>query len=137
MRTLRIVRANLHGESVRVQDMETEVASLFINRSSSSRFEIRSHGVLVEVVDSDREMVHFARWITWPQDEKVFSKHELVVSVAFVHSATENALVEIGRTLQIADVQRDMIDTVALESSSLRRAGAGRQQRQSLNQCSA
>src|SRR2546426_3393668 len=78
--SLGIVRADLHRESVRIQDMETESASLLINRSGSPRLEIHGHGVLVEIVDSDREMIHFGGWFTWPQDQKVLTKHELVVT---------------------------------------------------------
>src|SRR2546422_10657836 len=114
--------------------METEVASLLVNRSGSPRLQIRGHGVLVEVVDSDREMIYFALRITWPQNQKVFSKHELVVPVPFVHRATEHALIEIGGSLQVADLQRDVVDTVTLESSRLRRTGTGRQHGQPLYQ---
>ena len=116
--------------------METEVASLLVNRSGSPRLQIRGHGVLGEVVDSDREMIYFALRITWPQNQKVFSKHELVVPVPFVHRATEHALIEIGGSLQVADEQRDVIDTVALEARCRRRTRSGRQQGQSLNQLS-
>ena len=75
--------------------METEAASLLINRSGSSRLEIRAYGILVEVIDTDREMVHLSRRLTLAQDQKVFTEHELVVPVSFVHSATEYALIEI------------------------------------------
>ena len=114
--------------------MKTEAASLLVNRSGPPRLEIRSHGVLVEVVDSDGEMVHFGRRCTRPQDQKVLPKHELVIPVPFVHRATEHALIEIGRSLQIADLQRDVVDTVTLESSRLRRTGTGCQHGQPLYQ---
>src|SRR5262245_42878418 len=129
-----IVGANLHRESVRIQNMETEAASLLINRSGSSRLEIGGHGLLVEVVDSDRKVIHFGCGFTLTQDQKVFTKHELVVPVPFVHGATEHALVEIGRALQIAHLERDVIDAIALESSSLSGTGSSRQHRQALNQ---
>src|SRR5215831_20120482 len=113
---LRIVGANLHRKAVRIQHMETEVASLLVDGNGSARLEIRGDGVLIEVIGSDREMVHFARRVTRSQDQKILPKHELVVSVPFVHTTTENALVEIRRSLQIADEKRDMIDAVALKS---------------------
>src|SRR6267143_3109619 len=128
------IGADLHRVSVRIQDVETEAASLLVDRSDSPSLEIRGHGFLLEVVDSDRDMVHFGWRITWAQDQKVFPKHQLVVSVPFVHSASEHALIEIGRSLQIADLQGHVIDTVALESRRLCRSGAGCQHRQSLNQ---
>src|SRR5207245_11349293 len=93
--------------------METEVPSLLFNRSGSPRLQIRGHGVLVEVVDSDREMIYFALRITWPQNQKVFSKHELVVPVTFVYRETEQALLEIGGSLQVDDEQRELIDSVS------------------------
>src|SRR5215471_3560438 len=105
--------------------METEAASLLINRRGSSRLKIGGHRFLVEVVDPDREMIHLGCWLTFAQDKKVFTKHELVVPVSFVHGATEYALIEIGRSLQIADLERDVIDTIALESRSLSGTGTG------------
>src|SRR5262245_21385535 len=81
VQTLWIVGADLHWESVRIENMKTVAASLLINRSGSSRLEIGSHGFLVEVVDSDREMVHFGCGLTLAQHQKVFTKHELVVPV--------------------------------------------------------
>src|SRR5216684_3842294 len=108
--------------------METG-ASFFVFWSDTPRLEIRSHGFLLEVVHANRNMVHFRRRITRPQDEKVFPEHELVVPVPFVYSATEYFLVKIGRLLQIADEQRDVIDTVALEAGSFRDSGTGRQNR--------
>jgi hypothetical protein len=116
--------------------METEATTLLVNRSGSPRFEIRGHGVLIEVVDSDCKMVYFAWGITWSQDQKTFPKCKLVVPVPFVYGATECALIEIGGSLQIADEKRDVIDTVSLESRRRRRSRAGRQQSQSLNQLS-
>jgi hypothetical protein len=68
----RIVCANLHWEPIRIHDVETEAASMLVNRSGSPRLEIRNDGVLVEVVDSDCEMVYFAWRLTWPQDQKAF-----------------------------------------------------------------
>jgi hypothetical protein len=60
----RIVCANLHREPIRIHDVETEAASLLVNRSGSPRLEIRNDGVLVEVVYSDCEMVYFAWRLT-------------------------------------------------------------------------
>src|SRR6266850_6141364 len=131
---LRVVGANLYRKSIRIQDMKTEAASLLVNRSGPPRLEIRSHRVLLEVVDSDREMVHFGRRSTRPQDQKVFSKHELVVPVPFVDGATEHALIKIGRSLQIADLQRNVVDAVTLESSRLRSTRTGCQHGQPLYQ---
>jgi hypothetical protein len=70
----RIVCANLHWEPIRIHDVETEAASLLVNWSGSPRLEIRNDGVLVEVVDSDCEMVYFAWRLTWPQDQKALPK---------------------------------------------------------------
>jgi hypothetical protein len=109
---------------------------LLVNRSDSPRLEIRSHGILVEVVDSDPEMIYLARRIFCPQNQKVFPKHELVVSVPLVDRATECALVEIRGSFQIADEQRDVIDAVTLESRRLRGASARREHSQSLDQIS-
>src|SRR5437763_896340 len=92
---LRIVGADLHRESVWIHALETEAASLLVNRSGSTRLEIPGPGALVEVTASDRDVADFGCRITWPQDQKVFPKHELVVSIPFVHGATEHALVEI------------------------------------------
>ena len=122
----RIVAANLHRKPVRIEDVESEIASLLVDRRNSPRFEIRSDGVLIETVDSYGKMIHLAGRIPRPQDEEVLPKYELVVPVSFVHGTTEGALVEIGGTLQIADVQRDVIDAVALESGRGRRASAAR-----------
>src|SRR6266853_797751 len=69
IRLTRIVCANLHREPIRIHDVETETASLFVDRSCPPRLEIRSHGVLVEVVDSDCDMVYFAWRLTWSQDQ--------------------------------------------------------------------
>src|SRR5262245_30521215 len=118
-----IVRADLHRIPVWIENMKTEAPSLLINRSDSSRLEIGSHGFLLEVVDSDREMIDFGCRLTLAQDQEVLTKHELVVPVSFVHSATEYALVEIGRSLKIADLERDVVNTIALESRSLSGTG--------------
>src|SRR5262249_17900490 len=85
-----IVGANLHRKCVRSQHVETEGASLLVDGNGSARLEIRGDGVLIEVIDSDREMVHFTRRVTRPQDQIILPKHELVVSVPFVHTTTEN-----------------------------------------------
>src|SRR5215470_16161586 len=103
--------------------METEATSLLINRSDSSRFKIGGHGFLLKVVDSDREMIHLGCGLPLAQDQKVFAKYELVVPVSFIHSASEYALIEIGGSLQIADLKRNVIDTIALESCSLSSSG--------------
>src|ERR1700719_3124546 len=112
--------------------MET-VPAFFVDRSDSPRLEIRCHGVLVEVVDSDGDVVYFARRLSWAEDQKAFPEHYLVIPIPFVHSAAQRVLVEIARTLQIADVQRNVIDTVSLESRRRHRTGTGRQQGQSLH----
>ena len=69
----------------------------------------------------------------FPQNQKALPKHELVIPLPFVHSATEYALVVVGGSLQIADVHRDVIDRVSLESRRRRRARAGCQQSQSFH----
>ena len=105
MVALWIIGADLHWKFIRIQDVETEAAALLIDRRNAAGLEIRGYRVFVEVVDSDRQMVHFRGGFAGPQDEKVFSEHELIVSFPFVHCATEHALVEIRRSLQIADLQ--------------------------------
>ena len=96
--------------------MESEIASLLVDRRNSPSFEISSNGILIETVDSDREMIHLAGRVPWPQNEEVLPKDELVIPVSLVHGTTEGALVEIRGALQIAHVYRDVIDAVALES---------------------
>ena len=49
--------------------METD-AAFFVHLSNSPRLKIRCHGGLVEVVDSDREMIYFAWRLTRPQDQE-------------------------------------------------------------------
>src|ERR1041385_8914819 len=110
--------------------MEPGATPLFVLRSDSPRFEIRSYRFLLEVVYANRKMVHFGRRISRPQDQKIFPKHELVIPVPFVYLAIKCLLVKIGGTLQIADLQRNVIDAVALKSCGLRRSRTGRQNRQ-------
>ena len=50
--------------------METD-AAFFILRSDAARFQIRSHGFLVEVVDSDRDVVYLTCRLAWPEDQKI------------------------------------------------------------------
>ena len=99
------IGADLYRESVRIDYMETEAASLLVNRSDAPRFEIGCHGFLLEVVYSDREMIHFGGRFTFAQDQKVLAEHELIVAFPLVYFAIEHALVEIGRSLQVADLQ--------------------------------
>src|SRR5215510_11383002 len=84
------IGADLHRESVRIDHMETGAASLLVNRSDPPRFEIRCHGFLLEVVDSDREMIHFGGWFTFAQDQKVLAEHELVIAFPLVYLAIEH-----------------------------------------------
>ena len=105
--------------------METEAAALLVNRSNSARFEIRGHGLLFEVVDSDREVINFAGRLAFPEDEKAFPEHELVIPLPFIDFATKCLLVVVGRSLQVADLQRDVIDPIPLESDGRRRLGSG------------
>lgn len=114
--------------------MEAEVAALLIDRCCTARLQIRIYGLFVEIVNSNSEVVYFARRIPGPQDQKVLSEHQLVVAVAFVYFAAEGVLVEIGRSLQAADVKRDMIDAIALEARGRRGFGASGHQSKSLNQ---
>src|SRR5439155_4894320 len=83
------IGADLHRVSVRIDHVETEAATLLVDRSHFPRLEIGSHGFLLEVVDSDREMIHFGCRLTLAQDQEVFAKHELVVSFSFVYFAIE------------------------------------------------
>jgi hypothetical protein len=85
----------LYREPIRIHDVETDT-TFFVLWSDSLRLQIRGHGFLAEVFDSDGDMVDLAPRLTWPQDQKVFSKHYLVVPLPLVHSATQNALVEIS-----------------------------------------
>jgi hypothetical protein len=128
------IRADLHRESIRIDHMETETASLLVDRSDFSCLEISGHRLLVEVVDSDGKMIDFGRRLSFAQNQEVLPKHELVVSFSFVYFAIEYALIEIGRSLQIANLQRNVIDTAALKSRCVSRRSAGRQHGQSLYQ---
>jgi hypothetical protein len=105
--------------------VETEAASLLVNRCGPPRLQVGSHRVFVEAVDSNREMVDFRSRVTRAQHQEVLPKHELIVPLSLVYFATKHALVEIGGPLQIADLQRNMIDAVALESRRRRRTRAG------------
>src|SRR5262245_29609239 len=116
--------------------METEAPSLLVDRSDFPCLEIGSDGFLVEVVHPDRKMIHFGCGLSFAQDQEVFAEHELVVTLSFIYFAVEHALIEIGRSLQIADLQRNVIDTVALKSRCFGGGGTGRQHGQSLYQCS-
>lgn len=62
----RIVRADLHGEPIRIDHVEAEVAALLINRVCCASLQVRRYSFFVEVVNSDREMIDFARRITRP-----------------------------------------------------------------------
>src|SRR5207249_6346275 len=99
---------------------------LLVDRSDFPGLEIGSDGFLLEVVDSDRKMIHFGCGLSFAQDQKVFTKHELVVTLSFAYFALEHTLIEIGRSLQVTDLQRNVIDTVTLEPRCLSRRGTAR-----------
>ena len=104
---------------------EVNQTVLLVDRSDSPRLKIGGGGFLIEVVDSDRQMIDRACGLSGPQDEKALPKYELVIALALVHLATEYTLVEIGGFLQIADLHGDVIDTAPLESGGRHSAGAG------------
>src|SRR5579872_5313049 len=85
----------LQRESVRIHHMETDTA-LFILRSDAPRLQIRGHGFLVEVFDSDGDVVYLARRLAGAEDQEFLAQHDLVISVAFVNRATQYLLVEIA-----------------------------------------
>ena len=106
--------------------METGPAFVIL-RSGAPRLEIRGHGRLVEVVVSDRYVVDPSGRLAFPHHDNGLPNYELVVAVPFIHGATDRALVEFGRLLQVAYLQGDVIDAISLESRRRRRAGSGRQ----------
>ena len=75
--------------------MEAEIAFI-VFWSDPSCPQVGGHGLLVEVVYADSDVVYFARRFTRPQDEEVFAQHHLVTPVAFVDGTTEDPLVEIA-----------------------------------------
>jgi hypothetical protein len=74
--------------------MEAEVATLSINRVCSACLQVRSYSLFVEPVDSDCEMIDFARRISGSENQEILSENQLVVAVTFVYLAAEGVLVE-------------------------------------------
>lgn len=57
-------------------------------------------------------MSYLAGRIPWPRNQEVLSEYKLVVPIALVHGARERALVEVSRSLQIAEIRRNVIDVI-------------------------
>src|ERR1700674_3404012 len=89
---------NLQREPIWIDNVETFPGATLslVDRIDAPRLNVRSYGVLVEVLNSDSNMAYSACGLARPQDEKACPKEYLVIPLPFVHGTIECALVEIS-----------------------------------------
>src|SRR5580704_12807321 len=129
---------NLHVEPFRILDVKTRVHVLFGARPVQLQF--ARDRFLIEVLHANREVVDEARrTLVVKRNQRLGDPeaHDFVVFVLAHHSKTEKLLVEINGTLQVVDLNADVIDFYAFETGVLKsgdsRSARSRKHRQALD----
>ena len=93
---------------------------------STAGFEVGDDSVLIEVIDADGEVVHFADGRTAAESDAAATDGDADFLVGLVAElAVKGSLIKLAGTLQVADVEREVIDAVAGEACGLGFGGGG------------
>src|SRR5712691_7171231 len=101
---------DLNTDSLRVFNMKPRVEVLF--RICPARFEFPRHSFLVELLDADREVIHYTSGtlvVERNQSLPYSEAHDLVGLVFTHHRQSEHLLVKGNRTRQIAHLNAHVV----------------------------